>query len=465
MPAVAADASWRVTGQTLPGLDVFDRPVQSFMQSHGITCAQLAISRNGKLGVARGYTLSSDEGFTTQPTSPFRIASISKPFTGTAVALLVEQGKLSLTDRVADVLGWSATADPRHQDITVLHLLEHEGGWDRDATFDPMFYDAEIATALGKPLPISQSDIVAYMLQRPLDFAPGSRSVYSNFGYMLLGRVIEKVAGTSYADFVRQHVLAPVGITRMALGHSVTPAVGEVPYVSATTVPSVMDDSRPLVPLPYGGYNLENMDAHGGWLSSGVDLVRYADRYFIATMTMMNRGVVPDSFTAPIAGSWTWEHDGSLPGDNTALYGRSSGDSALMVAILFNARNEQGADTYIPDVENVLLPTIDGVSSWPGGDLSARYFEASPTSPARPAKPHVHAGKGTLTITWSAPASGGAAITGYVVTVGKTTKKVKAGTTSLTLHGLKKGTYRITVTAVNRVGASHPSPAATAKVA
>ena len=89
--------------------------------------------------------------------SLFRIASISKPFTATMIFWLVEQGKLSLDDKIFDVLDHydppkaDAKIDPRLASITVRELLQHSGGWDRDKSFDAMFRFVDFAKSLSKP--------------------------------------------------------------------------------------------------------------------------------------------------------------------------------------------------------------------------------------------------------------------------------------------------------------------------
>src|SRR5947208_951497 len=116
------------------------------------------------------------------------------------------------------------------------------------------------------------------MLGQPLDFDPGMSWAYSNFGYCVLGRIIEKITGRPYEKYVREEVLAPAGITRMRIGASLRAqgSQGEAAYYtrSNSTVRSVFDNAQ--VPLPYGGFYLEAMDAHGGWLASAVDLARFA---------------------------------------------------------------------------------------------------------------------------------------------------------------------------------------------
>src|SRR5262249_48619156 len=151
-----------------------------------------------------------------------------------------------------------------------------------DKSFDPMFRSVDIAKAFQAPPPAQAQHIIRYMLGQPLDFTPGERYAYSNFGYCVLGRIIEKVSGESYENYVKKHVLAPLGIQTRRLGKTLLAgrARGEVTYHDKGTGPSVFAANLgKQVPLPYGAWYLEAMDAHGGWISSAVDLVRFASAF------------------------------------------------------------------------------------------------------------------------------------------------------------------------------------------
>ncbi len=156
--------------------------------------------------------------------------------------------------------------------------MHHTGGFDRDKSFDPMFRPIEIAKAAGTLPPAMPPEIVRYMMGRPLDYDPGTREAYSNFGYCVLGRIIEKVSGESYGDYVRAQILRPLGITRMRLGRSLESDRARTKYAiirEATSAASVFSNHRN-VPVAYGGWCLEAMDSHGGWIASAPELVRFA---------------------------------------------------------------------------------------------------------------------------------------------------------------------------------------------
>ena len=122
-------------------------------------------------------------------------------------------------------------------------------------------------------------NVIRYMLSRELDFDPGTRYAYSNYGYCVLGRLIEKLSGQTYEEFVREKILAPIGIKQMRIGASLDgkQAPGEVRYYTADDErDNVFPGAPEKVSSAYGGFHLEAMDAHGGWIGSAVDLARFA---------------------------------------------------------------------------------------------------------------------------------------------------------------------------------------------
>jgi CubicO group peptidase (beta-lactamase class C family) len=384
----AATRTWRVAGRSLAGLDDFDPTIKNFMQARDITCGSLAVARQGRLVLARGYTWSADTTLNTQPTSLFRTASVTKPVTATAVLRLAQDGRLELTDRVADILGLSTSADSRLREVTVLRLLQHLGGWDRDVSYDPLFYDWVIAGDLGKQLPIGREDITRYVTARRLDHAPGTTYAYSNYGYLLLGKIIEKVTGTAYADHVQSTVFTPLAIKRMRLGRTLVQATGEVPYYSQYKGTTVMDTSGSQVAGPYGSFNHENNAFNGGWLASAVDLTRFATIYD-GTTTVLAEDSLSRAFAPPETGvgadgsyygcGWhvrpvtqgriTW-HNGSLPGTYTLLVRRFDG---LTWAAMFDQRDDPSGQNYA-DIDPELHEAADAVETWPSGDLGGEYF-------------------------------------------------------------------------------------------
>ncbi|MEU0564625.1 serine hydrolase domain-containing protein [Nonomuraea sp. NPDC005983] len=390
-PALAAPVPVVQTSGVAPAsLAGFDNVIKTYVKERKISCAQLAVMKSGKIVLARGYryTDGSHAVPTVSPTSLFRIASLSKNITSAAIMRLVQDGKLSLSAKVTTLLGLNP-ADARMNQVTVLRLMQHLGGWDRDTSKqDQLWLDHTISAALDVPLPIGHAEIIKYATARQLDFAPGSKMVYSNYGYMLLGRIIAKVSGMPYETYVQTKLLRPLGITRMRLGKSLRSEAfpGEVVYESQYTNKSVVDDSGTVVPYPYGGFNMPNQDANGGWLASAVDLVRWTLAFDRPGLVLSSASIAKlfakpetgvNSYGSWYGGGWwvrqvtghlnTW-HNGSMPGTFSYLARLQNGWS---YAATFNHREEAGTPDY--DVIDGQMNNVK-VTSWPTTDLTSRYF-------------------------------------------------------------------------------------------
>ena len=317
-----------------------------FMQRFDVPGVSVAIARDGSLlynevfgsaGHERSEPLSS--------TSLFRIASVSKPITSAGIFTLVEKRKLSLSDKIfgtGAILGTDYGKKPYDaylQSVSVDHLLTHTaGGWQNDAT-DPMFRFPQF----------NHAELISWTLDNlPLANAPGEHFAYSNFGYCLLGRVIEKVAQMPYADYIHQQILAPCKIDDMRIsGNTLAErAPSEVTYYGQNG-----ED-------PYG-MNVARMDSHGGWLASAADLARFAANIgarhptlltpeSIATMTAPGPAGNPAN-AVKYARGWNvrndgkgnWWHNGSLPGTTSIMVRTATG---FAWAALANTRRQPAND-------------------------------------------------------------------------------------------------------------------------
>ena len=404
-PVVPPAQEIPVSGAAVPGMASYDQAIPDLMRKYAIPGGAVAVLRDGKLIYARGFGYADVENKTpVQPDALFRIASVSKPVTGAAIMKLVEDGKLKLDDRVAPFIAHlapapGATVDPRWEQITIRHLLNHTAGWDRDKAggFDPMFRPAVAAAAVGAPAPASAETVIRYMKGMPLDFNPGEKFVYSNFGYAILGRVIERLSGMPYEDFVRTRVLQPVGAHRMRVGRTRMGAAlaDEVKYylpgepglgLTGPLVPSVFPGEG-AVPINYGGFYVEAMDSHGGWVSSSVDLLRFvagvdgrANRPDILSPAlvaeMTGSGALLCGGACYYAGGWmvrptqgdaSWWHGGSLPGTTTLLV-RSYHNFSWVA--LFNAR---AGSSFDAELDAALWKALASVTSFPAHDLFASF--------------------------------------------------------------------------------------------
>ncbi len=163
--------------------------------------AAVLVLRDGEPVVARAYGLADlATGRPVEPATNFRLASVTKQFTATAVLLLVAEGRLSLDDRLTDVF----TGFPRYgAAITVRHLLTHTSG----------LPDYESLMPDTTTVPVLDDDVLRLMASvDSADFEPGSAYRYSNSGYAVLARIVEERSGARFADFLRDRIFVPVGM-------------------------------------------------------------------------------------------------------------------------------------------------------------------------------------------------------------------------------------------------------------
>lgn len=163
------------------------------------------VARNGKVLLDAGYGLANRAaGIPNGPATIFQVGSVTKQFTAMAIAILAQQGKVRLDGQACDYLpGCPHSWRP----ITIVELLTHTSGIADWSTWH-----------LTGPLPGESADPIAAIVTQaesePLAFRPGTRSAYSNPGYVVLGDIIEHVSAMSYATFLRRHIFAPLGMAR-----------------------------------------------------------------------------------------------------------------------------------------------------------------------------------------------------------------------------------------------------------
>lgn len=388
----------------IPTLAAYDEMASRFLETHRSPGMAIAVTDRGRLVHAAGYgyaDLANSE--TVKPESLFRIASISKPITAVAIMQLVQQGRVGLEDPVTQYLQCEAEiesagerCDPRWHAVTIRQLLEHQGGWDRDKSFDAMFQSVKFAEQLGVKPPARNRDVILAMITQPFDFDPGTRYAYSNFGYNLLGRVIEKVSDQTYEAYVQQHVLRPVGIERMRIGGTRLGdrIDGEVRYYDTGTGRSVFaEDLGEAVPHPYGAWHLEAMDSHGGWLASAVDLARFVAAFDDPdNCPILSRASIEAMFARPngdagldqdgkpkdVFYSLGWQvrdlgdgrfnrwHTGSLPGTTTIMIHRHDGRNFVG---LLNTRVSPATSSLGGELDRKIGEASQRVESWPPYDL------------------------------------------------------------------------------------------------
>jgi N-acyl-D-amino-acid deacylase len=269
-PARPFEPLYPVTGKSAVNSETLDKVVVTILARHGIPGAALAIARDGKLVFARGYgwaNLAANE--VAQPETLFGLASLSKSITAVAILKLVDQGKLGLDDRAFEILDHikampGTKADSRLAKITVRQLLNHSGGWNNQVSGDPVSWTTQMHLKRGDRTPITAEQLISFTMSVPLDFEPGTDSRYSNFGYIVLGEVVAKASGQPYEKYVRDNVLAPMGITRCSLH----PLDGQYfPKESRRYLAGTENELPP--------WQQKYSDAAGGWIASAVDMVRF----------------------------------------------------------------------------------------------------------------------------------------------------------------------------------------------
>jgi len=361
-------------------VELIDREAHGFMSSYGVPGISIAFAREGRLVYAGAFGTADAAGAEVLRTRHrMRIASVSKPITATAVYTLIQRNRLGLGDQV---FGSGALLGTRYGtqsyganllSIQLHHLLEHtSGAWDNagagtkddyDGMDDPMFL----------PVALDHTTLIGQVLDTyPVD-PPGTRWAYSNFGYCLLGRILEEEVGfwLPYSAIVKGLVLNPAGITSFEIAGNTL--ADRKPW-EAEYVGQGGED-------PYD-MNVARMDAHGGWIATAVDLVRFAvhvdgrgGKPALLTPGSVMAMTTPTALKADYASGWAvnaapnrW-HVGALPGTLSILVTTADG---MSWAALCNSRAKGGADAdaMATELDAMLWRIVNGVGAgWPDYDL------------------------------------------------------------------------------------------------
>ena len=289
------------------------------------------VARNGKTAFAQAYGLADREKKTPNTLKTrFRLGSMNKMFTAVATLQLVQSGKLDLKAPFGNYL-----TDYPNQDVaskvTIEQLLMHTGG--TGDIFGPEFEKNRLELK-------TLQDYVKLYGNRALEFAPGSRWQYSNYGFLLLGVLIEKVSGQSYYDYVQKHIFKPAGMTGTASEpEEQTVADRSIGYTRFTG-PELRPNTET---LPYRGTSA------GGGYSTVEDLVKFANalqshKLLNAQYTEMlttgkidtpNRSKYAYGFMdTTVNGARCFGHGGGAPGMNGEL--KICPGPGYVVAVLVN---------------------------------------------------------------------------------------------------------------------------------
>jgi CubicO group peptidase (beta-lactamase class C family) len=357
-----------ISGAYVPALAGAESLVLNWMRSNQIEAATLAVMKNGKLVLSRGYGWQ-DRARTTPalPEAVSRWASNTKMLTAAAIRILMAQGRLAPSDTAWNVMavqpppGYTVT-DPRHFQYTIDELLNHRAGLPHDVDYQ----SGPLGALLGLGRAATLTEMVAYMWSTTLPYDPNpdplGESHYSNWGYQLLGAIIEKVSGMSYDAFVRGYVTAPLGATTFQVGRRGPGRAlpNELWYAGRTFIAPQWDwnFSMDLVEDPYGD-DLETRPGAGSLVSTAPDYLRFLKAYF-------HTG---EPKPASLVG-WSWDYTfyGGGPGNCSATREQISPDgSSLEWALLVNESPDDGS--ALENLRISLDNFFAGVTRWPTTDL------------------------------------------------------------------------------------------------
>lgn len=396
-----------MTGVPVPELQIFDREMQDFMDQWDLGVGVLAVSRNGCIVYQRGF----GERYLLGPMPEnmlFRVASVEKPITAAAIRTLINRGTINWTDLVFNrdparpprgILAhrpWRGVVDNRVWTITVQNILNHRGGWNfKSAPIgDPQGASVQIADEMDVRPPAGRDNTIRYMLSQPLEFPPGTNGCmdnmgnpifcYSNFGYMVLGRIVEQVTGMTHVDFIRRNILTPdmwVPSTEIRFGRTLLAEVsGREPIYSSGNggdkCENVYNPDGDDVLCPYGGWHHESFVGHGNLVTSAAPLLVFMDRYQVAAGGISG---TPLGGAPPMANN----HAGALEGASSIMLQRNDG---INIVVFFNqwSRNDPDIDHYASEMARIISEeVIDAamVSTWPTECVDGFWVDFNSSDP------------------------------------------------------------------------------------
>lgn len=365
--------------------EAMDAYIERFMKRWEIKGGSLAVMKDGRLIYSKGYGWADEEkGEKMSPGNIFRVASLSKLITATAIMQLCERKVLSLDDRVfgdggiLDCPQFRDIRDRRIKDITVEQLLRHKAGFTMHKG-DPLFTTREIIIWEKLDTVPDMDRVIQYALSERLGYTPGQGYRYSNLGYLILTKIIEVCSGTEYEEYCQENILHPAGCYDMHLARNLYEDryPNEVRYYEthdATPVPA-FDNSGDSLYRSYGGSNIEGLLGAGGWVASPSEFVRFVASIDgdpsvpdviseTSVRTMTADRVRPIGWVRAGAGK-DWTRTGTLAGTSAMLTKQADGYIWMFVT---NTSSWKGSrfTRYIDRMYRTASARID---SWPKEDL------------------------------------------------------------------------------------------------
>ena len=214
----------------------------------------------------------------------FRLADLSKPITGAAVAYLIQEGKLSLDLKVTSIVDLkpfpaNAEMDPNYEKMTVRHLLTHKSGFTPEDHDKYIYKTRGPALDMGLDPPLNANNMLRNMVAKSLAFEPGAKKKYAQSNYVMLGRLIEVTANEPYEKFVQNEILRPLGVRRMKIGHGPVELKDkkETFYYTQSGNHRQSDVHKRAIQVPSQyRFNLAARDSTQGWIGTARDYLKFA---------------------------------------------------------------------------------------------------------------------------------------------------------------------------------------------
>lgn len=353
---------------TQQDMAALDNKITSFMSTYNIPGASLAVSKNGKLVYRKGFGVA-DQGNGDKVTvnSRFRLASVSKTYTGVAILKLVQEGKLSLDAKVfgtGTVLGTEYGTPPYNANLSAITvrqlLLNTSGSWGSNTGGDVIDQNPSY----------TNTQLFNWIINtRPNPQIPGTVYNYSNVGFWIAGRIIEKVSGKSYINYIKEDLLAPIGIT-------LTDIAGKTVAETKTNEVKYYGQGNDAAYT----YNIAfpRRDADGGLMSTATDLLKFvlAIDGFNTRPDILNASSITELTTGSTAfpsyglgiGIWAaenlWFNYGSLPGTRAGFMRHNNG---MSVVLLLNSRVDPvaGETAFVQGMQALMLDLVKNTTySW-----------------------------------------------------------------------------------------------------
>ncbi len=383
-----------VQGMPVPELSVFDQMMTDFMDANGIESGLLGIMKDGVIVYQRGFGWK-DAAHTQlmRHDAVARVASVSKPFTAAAIQRLVASGQIDLDDVVFDlgqqgggILPYAAfpnLQDNRMGEITVQQILAHSSGLPTNNGSDPMFAEIAIADAFndaGIPTsyPPGRVKTTRFVLGGTLASDPDAGVVaYSNFGFQVLGQVVESASGKSHIDYIRQNVLGPLDwmpVSEVVYGRTFEADLDprEPWYDNYEMATNVFNPDGGQVRRPHGSYDHELHFASGAMVVSTTAMLHLAENYYVQAENF-GGGQAATYGAATNGVRSTRSHGGLLFGTEAWIRQRSDG---VNFAVIFN-KGTIGT-TYALQMRDMIDAELDlGTITWPTQGVDGQWVDFS----------------------------------------------------------------------------------------